>query len=76
MRFLVDVSRARHLPFSFRKRTSFRNSEIRQGVSGFANYERIYFAGLDMTFEWGSFNKHKPSHSQRIADAKAKAKAA
>lgn len=49
------------MPLRFWKRISIRNSKIREEISGLANQERIWAMGFDMTFEWGSFNKMKPS---------------
>ncbi len=51
------------LPMRFRKRVAFRNSKIRQEVSGFGNYERLYFLGMDVTLEWGVYDPAKPSTS-------------
>lgn len=72
MRFTIDIRRSK-VPFRFRKRTKFRNSETRQSVSGFSNYERIWIAGFDVCLEWGSFDKTRPDYA---ADARRAAKRA
>ena len=63
MRFLVDISRTK-MPLRFRKRVAFRNSKVRESVSGFANYERVWFGGCCLVLEWGSFDAKKPDHAK------------
>jgi hypothetical protein len=59
MQFAVDLRRTKH-PLLFRKRVSFRNNLIRSEVSGYANYERVYCLGFDVTLQWGYYDKAKP----------------
>jgi hypothetical protein len=59
MQFAVGLRRHK-MPLWFRRRTSFRNSLIRSEVSGYANYERIYLLGFDLTVQWGYYDKAKP----------------
>lgn len=53
MQFSVSIRRTK-LGWRFRKRNSWRNSKIRYDVSGYPNYERVWFLGLDVTIQWGT----------------------
>jgi hypothetical protein len=51
--------RRSQLPRRYMRRIKFRNSLVRQQVSGFCSYERIWFAGYDFIFKWGRYDPKK-----------------
>lgn len=70
MRFLLDISRTK-MPLRFRRRVRIRNSKTREEVSGFANLERRWIAGLDIVIEWGDFDPTKPDPGRAARAARA-----
>jgi len=63
VRFSVYAT-ASKMPRHFFRRVTFRNSKIRQDASGYANYERVWLLGFDVTVMWGRYSPAKPDETR------------
>jgi len=57
--FCLTAQRTK-LPRRFRKRLALHNSRLRMNVSGYANLERWWLLGWDVTIQWGVFRSDAP----------------